>query len=67
MTSVSPLRRAIDAGNVVRSPSGPEVSAEALIDHVAASLSVHKRPRDVVFVDSLPRNPMGKVLKTQLR
>jgi fatty acid CoA ligase FadD36 len=27
---------------------------------------VHKRPREVRMVDSLPRNAMGKVLKKQL-
>jgi fatty acid CoA ligase FadD36 len=43
------------------------ISEQALIDHVAAQLSVHKRPRAVVFVDSLPRNALGKVLKKQLR
>ncbi|KQX73844.1 acyl-CoA synthetase [Aeromicrobium sp. Root472D3] len=37
-----------------------------LIDLVASQLSWHKRPRQVVFVDSLPRNAMGKVQKTQL-
>jgi acyl-CoA synthetase (AMP-forming)/AMP-acid ligase II len=37
-----------------------------LVAHVAGRLSVHKRPRTVVFVDSLPRNPMGKVLKKHL-
>jgi fatty acid CoA ligase FadD36 len=42
------------------------VSEQQLIDHVASQLSVHKRPRRVVFVEALPRNPMGKVLKKQL-
>jgi fatty acid CoA ligase FadD36 len=42
------------------------VTQQQLIDHVAGQLSVHKRPRTVVFVDSLPRNPMGKVLKKSL-
>jgi acyl-CoA synthetase (AMP-forming)/AMP-acid ligase II len=42
------------------------VSEQQLIDHVAGYLSVHKRPRQVVFVDDLPRNPLGKVLKRQL-
>jgi fatty acid CoA ligase FadD36 len=37
-----------------------------LRDHVATALSVHKRPRSVVFVESLPRNAMGKVDKTRL-
>lgn len=39
----------------------------ALIDHVAALLSVHKRPREIRVVDSLPRNAMGKVQKQLLR
>ncbi|ALE73282.1 MULTISPECIES: acyl-CoA synthetase [unclassified Pseudonocardia] len=43
-----------------------EGTAEALIDHVASQLSWHKRPREVVFVDALPRNPMGKVQKKLL-
>ena len=37
-----------------------------LIEHVAQQLSVHKRPREVRVVDSLPRNAMGKVLKKEL-
>ncbi|PRX44003.1 malonyl-CoA/methylmalonyl-CoA synthetase [Prauserella shujinwangii] len=37
-----------------------------LIDHVARLLSPHKRPRVVRFVDSLPRNDMGKVMKRAL-
>jgi fatty acid CoA ligase FadD36 len=37
-----------------------------LIQYVAQQLSVHKRPREVRLVDSLPRNAMGKVLKKQL-
>ena len=38
-----------------------------LIDHVASLLSVHKRPRQIQVVDSLPRNAMGKVQKQQLK
>jgi malonyl-CoA/methylmalonyl-CoA synthetase len=37
-----------------------------LIDHVAAELAPHKRPREVHFLDELPRNAMGKVVKAQL-
>ena len=40
---------------------GSDIDAAALIEHVAATLSVHKRPRDVRVVDELPRNAMGKV------
>lgn len=42
------------------------VRPEQLIEHVAAQLSVHKRPREVRLVDSLPRNAMGKVQKARL-
>lgn len=41
-------------------------SAQELIDFVAQQLSVHKRPREVRLVDSLPRNAMGKVQKKLL-
>jgi acyl-CoA synthetase (AMP-forming)/AMP-acid ligase II len=37
-----------------------------LIDFVAERLSAHKRPRVVHLVDALPRNAMGKVVKTRL-
>jgi len=43
-----------------------DAEPDALIDFVAQQLSVHKRPREVRLVDSLPRNAMGKVLKKEL-
>ncbi len=43
-----------------------DAEPEALINYVAEELSVHKRPREVRVVDSLPRNAMGKVLKKEL-
>lgn len=42
------------------------VSEQELIDHVAGLLSAHKRPREVRFVDTLPRNELGKVQKKRL-
>jgi fatty acid CoA ligase FadD36 len=45
---------------------GSNLDGAALINHVAALLSVHKRPREVRVVDTLPRNAMGKVQKTLL-
>ncbi|SEQ15853.1 acyl-CoA synthetase [Lentzea albida] len=47
-------------------PSGPEPAAGELADHVARLLTPHKRPRVVRFVESLPRNDMGKVMKRAL-
>jgi len=46
---------------------GEAADPNALIDHVAGLLSVHKRPREVRLVDALPRNAMGKVQKQHLR
>ncbi|MBL8931695.1 MAG: acyl-CoA synthetase [Kineosporiaceae bacterium] len=43
------------------------VEEGALVEFVAHRLSVHKRPRVVRLVTSLPRNAMGKVVKTRLR
>lgn len=42
------------------------VEAETLVDFVAAELSWHKRPREVRFVDALPRNALGKLQKQLL-
>ncbi len=43
-----------------------DASSGDLIDFVAQQLSVHKRPREVRRVGSLPRNAMGKVVKKEL-
>lgn len=43
------------------------VEAETLIAHCRARLAHFKAPRAVFFVDSLPRNAMGKVQKFKLR
>ncbi|HEX3975790.1 MAG TPA: acyl-CoA synthetase [Solirubrobacteraceae bacterium] len=45
---------------------GASVPESELIDHVADLLAPHKRPRDVHFLDELPRNDMGKVQKARL-
>ena len=39
---------------------------DAVRDHVRSNLARYKVPRDVVFLDELPRNPTGKVLKREL-
>lgn len=45
---------------------GAAEEPEALVSFVAERLSPHKRPREVRFLDALPRNAMGKVQKKQL-
>ena len=51
---------------VVRLPDSA-VSAEELKTYVKDHLARYKVPREVVFLDELPRNPTGKVLKRVLR
>jgi malonyl-CoA/methylmalonyl-CoA synthetase len=49
-------------------PTGDErPTVQKLGDHVARQLAPHKRPRVVHYLDALPRNELGKVLKTSLR
>jgi long-chain acyl-CoA synthetase len=51
----------------VQARPGARLSAESVIEHCRAQLAGYKKPRHVVFVDSLPRNSLGKVLKSELR
>jgi len=44
-----------------------DVDVATLEAHAAAVLTPYKRPREIRIVDALPRNAMGKVLKTVLR
>jgi acyl-CoA synthetase (AMP-forming)/AMP-acid ligase II len=46
--------------------SGREPSADELRDHVKANLARYKVPREIVFIEELPRNATGKVLKREL-
>ena len=45
---------------------GAKASATDLQDHVKSNLARYKVPRDVIFIEELPRNPTGKVLKREL-
>ncbi len=44
-----------------------EVSDEELKAHVKANLASYKTPREIEFVDELPRNATGKILKRDLQ
>jgi fatty-acyl-CoA synthase len=44
-----------------------EVSAQDLTAHVKANLASYKSPREIEFLDELPRNATGKVLKKDLK
>ncbi|MGO9768628.1 MAG: acyl-CoA synthetase [Roseiarcus sp.] len=47
--------------------AGQTLAAEAVIEHCARSMAHFKVPKRVMFVDHLPRNPSGKLLKRELR
>jgi long-chain acyl-CoA synthetase len=51
---------------VITKPS-IKLSDEDLLSFLDGKLSRYKRPRQFLFVEELPRNPMGKVLKNELR
>ena len=50
---------------VVKAP-GQEISADEVRSYVRSNLARFKVPRDVEFLDELPRNATGKVLKREL-
>ncbi|MBZ9881851.1 malonyl-CoA synthase [Mesorhizobium sp. CA10] len=51
---------------VVRKP-GSAISAADIVGAIAGRLAKYKHPKQVIFVDELPRNTMGKVQKNVLR
>ncbi|NED89380.1 acyl-CoA synthetase [Streptomyces sp. SID11233] len=59
------LGERIVAWVVPADPASPP-PAEELAGHVAAQLSPHKRPRTVRYLDALPRNDLGKIMKRSL-
>jgi fatty-acyl-CoA synthase len=46
---------------------GSDVDENAIKGYVKEHLARYKVPREVVFLDELPRNPTGKILKRELR
>jgi acyl-CoA synthetase (AMP-forming)/AMP-acid ligase II len=51
---------------VVRRP-GVDLSPETLIEHARQTLASFKKPELIYFLDELPKNSMGKVLRNELR
>ncbi|WP_037615784.1 acyl-CoA synthetase [Streptomyces aureus] len=61
-----PDERWIEAVTAVVVPRG-EVTEDELIAHAREKLAHFKAPKRVLFVDELPRNASGKILKRELR
>jgi len=48
-------------------PQGEGLTAKELIAYCRENLTGYKVPRSVEFCDELPKNPVGKVLRKELR
>jgi len=46
---------------------GQTLTEEAILEHCRGNIGRYKVPKSVVFLDRLPRNPAGKVVKGELR
>ncbi len=52
---------------IIVAKSGQNISPERIIQHCKDNLATFKVPQSVAFMDELPRNAAGKVLKRELR
>jgi len=46
---------------------GETITEEDVINFCKQNMASYKKPKSVIIIDALPRNPGGKVLKTELR
>ena len=56
---------AIKAFVVLR--AGEQLTANDILAHCASRLESYMVPKEVVFIDQLPINAHGKIMKTELR
>ena len=52
---------------VVAARSGQAVTGDDVLAHFEGRIARFKRPKDVVFVEALPRNALGKVVAAEVR
>ncbi len=62
-----PDQKTGEAVKVVIVRKDPELTKEAVITHCKTRLTGYKLPRHVEFRDALPKTPIGKVLRRDLR
>ena len=60
----------VEAGEIPKAfvvrRAGEEVSGDDLMDFVAGKVATFKRIREVEFIDAIPKNPSGKILRRML-
>lgn len=52
---------------IVSLKPGMKASEQEIIDFCKQNLASYKKPKSVEFIDDLPKNPYGKILKRELR
>ena len=66
-----PVAGEVPCAFVVLREGSPAANSEKLASElcgfVAERLSHHKQPREIRFVNNIPRNPSGKILRRELR
>lgn len=62
-----PDEKSGEAVKVVIVRRDPNLTGEAMIEHCRAQLTSYKLPRHVEFRDFLPKTPIGKILRRELR
>ena len=62
-----PDEKSGEAVKVVIVKKDPNLTKEAVIEHCKTQLTGYKMPRHVEFRDVLPKTPIGKVLRRELR
>ena len=62
-----PDDRTGEAVKVVIVKKDPDLSADAVLLHCRSGLTSYKLPRHIEFRDALPKSPIGKVLRRELR
>uniref|UniRef100_UPI00404B5F6F AMP-binding enzyme n=1 Tax=Candidatus Planktophila sp. TaxID=2175601 RepID=UPI00404B5F6F len=45
----------------------PAPSADEIIAHCRTKMTAYKIPKEIIFVDELPKSPIGKILRRTLR
>ena len=55
------------AERIVSIVPGKEATQEELIDFCRDNIASYKKPRSVTFVNELPKNNYGKIVKRELR
>lgn len=62
-----PDEKSGEAVKVVIVRKDPDLTPEAVIEHCRTLLTSYKLPRQVEFRDALPKTPIGKILRRELR